>query len=66
MHGLDSNNGHLAVVEGYKGTAYKKEDIEPLGMSHLDTSTYSIIIPEYSAFFYRTKFYEHILDFFFI
>ena len=66
MHGLDSDNGHLAVAEGYKGTAYKKIDNEPLGVRHLDTSTNSIIIPQYSAFFYGTKLDEHCLDIFFI
>ena len=66
MHGLDSDNGHLAVAEGYKGTAYKKEDSEALGVTYLHTSATSIIIPQYSAFFYGTKFDEHILDIFFI
>ena len=66
VHGLDSNNGHLAVAEGYKGTAYKKEDSKPLGVRHLHTSANPIIIPQYSAFFYGTKLYEHVLDIFFI
>ena len=66
MHGLDSDNGHLPVAEGYKGTAYKKEDNEPLKVRHLHTSTNSIVIPKYGAFFYGTKLYEHGLDIFFI
>jgi hypothetical protein len=65
VHGLDSDNGHLAVAEGYKATAYKKIYSEPLKVRYLDTSTNSIIIPQYSAFFYRTKLDEHCLDIFF-
>ena len=66
VHGLGSHNGYLAVAEGYKGTAYKKEYGGSLEVGHLHTSTYSIIIPQYSAFFYWTKLDEHCLDIFFI
>jgi hypothetical protein len=49
-----------------KAQPTSKVDSEPLEVRHLHTSTNSIIIPQYSAFFYGTKLDEHILDFFFI